>query len=166
MLLNSEIIIYNFKSHDNVSEWFQTNDDVMGGVSKSNMYLNKNGNGIFSGSVSTKYNGGFAMTRLPVSIKLDKKYTKILLRLKGDGKKYQFRIKADKRQRFWYVQEFQTSQEMQEIELPLQDFYATFRGYTLDIDNFSENTIGEIAILIANKKDENFKIEIETIKIN
>jgi hypothetical protein len=101
-----------------------------------------------------------------VNIPLDKKYSKVILRLKGDGKKYQFRLKASRNQRFWYVQEFQTTKEMSEIVLPLKDFYAAFRGYKLDIDNFSENSIQEIAILIGNKKNENFKIEIETIKIN
>jgi hypothetical protein len=159
-------MVYDFKSHNNVSDWYQTNDDVMGGISKSYMSLDKNGNGVFSGNVSTKYNGGFAMTRLPVNIPLDKKYSKVILRLKGDGKKYQFRLKANRNQRFWYVQEFQTTKEMSEIVLPLKDFYAAFRGYKLDIDNFSENSIQEIAILIGNKKNENFKIEIETIKIN
>ena len=165
-LLNSEIIVFDFKSQKNVSAWYQTNDDVMGGISRSIMSLNQNGNGVFSGSVSTKFNGGFAMTRLPVNSKLNQKHTNLILRLKGDGKKYQFRIKSNINQRFWYVQDFQTSTEMSEIKLPLKDFYPSFRGYKLGLENFSGNSIQEIAILIANKKNENFKIEIETIKIN
>ncbi|RZQ51162.1 CIA30 family protein, partial [Pseudoalteromonas phenolica] len=70
-----------------------------------------------------------------------------------------------KRERFWYVQSFQTIKKEQEIVLPLSKFYPSFRGYRLNLGNFSSQTIGEIAILIANKKNEKFKLEIEKISI-
>ena len=148
-----------------INQWYQTNDDVMGGISNSKMSLNNYGNGVFSGKVSTDNNGGFAMTRLPVNISIDNHKSKIVLKLKGDGKKYQYRIKSKNNQRFWYVQSFQTSKKNEEIELPLSEFYASFRGYKLDIGNFNSSTISEVAILIGNKKNEEFKLEIDKITI-
>lgn len=165
MIFNAEIVIFDFDRQSDVNQWYQTNDDVMGGISNSKMSLDNYGNGVFSGKVSTANNGGFAMTRLPVNISIDDNKSKIVLRLKGDGKKYQFRIKSESNQRFWYVQSFQTSTKNEEIELPLSDFYASFRGYELNIDNFSETKIKEVAILIGNKKNEEFKLEIDKITI-
>ena len=54
--------------------WRQTNDDVMGGVSTSRMTIDKNGHGVFLGNVSLDNNGGFAMTRLPVDMKITKNH--------------------------------------------------------------------------------------------
>lgn len=165
MIFSTDIIVFDFGLRCDINRWYQTNDDVMGGISNSRMSLNKNGNGVFSGTVSTENNGGFAMTRLPVKINVDDKKSKLVIKLKGDGKKYQFIIKSKINQRYWYVQSFQTSTKTQEIELPLSDFYASFRGYELTIDNFSETNIEEVAILIGNKKNEEFKLEIDKITI-
>ncbi|WP_084443060.1 CIA30 family protein [Tenacibaculum soleae] len=163
LCMNDEIIIFDKNSSN--QNWYITNDDVMGGVSNSSMKLDEEKKMIFSGNVSLDNNGGFAMTRLPVNINFNTKKTKVVLKLKGDGKKYQFRIKAKNNQRFWYIQSFQTSKSTEEIELPLNKFYASFRGYKLNVDNFSATTITEIAILIGNKKNENFKLSIEKIAL-
>ena len=165
MTFNSEILICDFKSLKDANRWYQTNDDVMGGISNSNMIYDNNGLGVFSGEVSTANNGGFAMTRLPVDISLPMSTKKIVLTAKGDGKKYQLRIKATSNQRYWYVHKFLAPNEMKEIEIPLKDFYPSFRGYKLDIGNFNSNTISEVAILIGNKKNEEFKLEIDKITI-
>jgi hypothetical protein len=119
----------------------------------------------FSGAVSTDNNGGFAMTRLPLNIKLTKDSEKIIIRAKGDNKKYQFRIKSSYNQRYWYVQSFQTTDKMENIELKLKDFYPSFRGYPLDRENFSSLKITEVAILIGNKKNEKFKLVIDKLTI-
>ena len=165
MTFNSEILICDFKSLKDANRWYQTNDDVMGGISNSNMIYDNNGLGVFSGEVSTANNGGFAMTRLPVDLNLSENSKKIVLKAKGDDKMYQFRIKATSNQRYWYVHTFLAPNEMKEIEIPLKDFYPSFRGYKLDIGNFNSNTISEVAILIGNKKNEEFKLEIDKITI-
>ena len=41
--------------------------------------------------------------------------------------------------------------------------YPTFRGKKLDISNYNVDNIEEIAFLIANKKAEDFKLEIDSI---
>ncbi|CAL2109491.1 CIA30 family protein [Tenacibaculum sp. 190130A14a] len=147
------------------SKWRVTNDDVMGGLSTSKMMLDENGVAVFSGEVSTKNNGGFAMTRMRVNVVLDTEKENIVLKIKGDGKKYQLRVKANRRDRFWYIQHFQTTGEKQEVVLPLSRFYPSFRGYRLNLENFSSNRIEEIAILIGNKTDEKFKLQVEKISV-
>lgn len=159
--MNDETIIFD-KNH-NSKNWYITNDVVMGGVSNSNISKTKKGNLIFSGEVSLENNGGFAMTRLPLDINFSDKNSKLVLKLIGDGKKYQFRIKSKINQNYWYIQSFQTKKGAEEIALNLSEFYPSFRGYKLNLDNFSGNNIKEIAILIGNKKDEKFSLEIEKI---
>ncbi len=160
----SEIIIYDF-SKNSSQKWRQTNDDVMGGISTSAMLSNSNGYGVFSGNVFTENNGGFAMTRLKTNIAIDESHKKIVLWVNGDGKKYQFRIKSKQYMRFWYVQSFNTTNKEQRIELNLNDFYPSFRGYRLNKGNFDSKSIEEIAILIGNKKDEKFELKIKKITI-
>ncbi|WP_255554358.1 MULTISPECIES: CIA30 family protein [unclassified Tenacibaculum] len=161
----TEIMVFDFSKKENINNWSITNDNVMGGLSSSKMVINDQGEGVFSGSISTDNNGGFAMTRLPVDITLLENTAKLVIKLKGDGKKYQFRIKSEKEQRFWYIQSFQTSTETEKIALPLNAFYASFRGNKLDIENFSAKEIKEIAILIGNKKNEEFKLKINNITL-
>lgn len=165
VLFTSEIMLFDFNKEAKINNWFITNDNVMGGLSSSTMQLNSEGNGVFSGTVSTDNNGGFAMTRLPVSVELAEKSSTIKLKVKGDGKVYQFRLKSSREQRYWYVQKFQTTTEWQTVELKLSEFYPSFRGYKLNKPNFNHQRIKEIAILIGNKKDENFKLELDWMKV-
>jgi len=41
--------------------------------------------------------------------------------------------------------------------------YPVFRGRKLDLNDFSSNGIEEIALLIGNKKEESFRLEISKI---
>lgn len=166
MSFNTELIVFDFNLNSNINDWYQTNDDVMGGISNSKMELNSDGHGVFMGEVSTANNGGFAMTRLPVNLKLSNGQNKIVLFVEGDGKDYQLRLKSNINQQYWYIYTFQTTKEMKQIEIPLDEFYPSYRGYKLNKNNFSADTIEEISILIGNKKDEKFKIIIDKIIIN
>lgn len=163
LFMNDEIIIFNKDTNNN--KWYLVNDMVMGGLSSSNITTNSAGNAVFSGRVSTENNGGFAMVQMPVSIFIDAKKTKIVLKVKGDGKQYQFRLKSDDSQRYSYIQNFSTSTKEQEISLPLEKFYPAFRGRKLNLKNFSANQLKEVAILIGNKKNEKFSLEISKISI-
>ncbi len=163
MCLNDKIII--FDKDNNTQKWYITNDTVMGGVSNSSVKINDEGNLVFSGRVSTENNGGFAMTRMSIAINLNNQHSKIILRVKGDDKQYQLRLKSDESQRYSYVQAFRTNKQEQEIVLPLKGFYPAFRGRKLSFGNFSANQIKEVAVLIGNKKDEKFSLEIIKIAI-
>ena len=162
-LLMSTSIIIDFDKEANIDNWRIVNDVVMGGKSTAAFQLNENGHGVFSGNVSLENNGGFASVRYRFPKIIVKNYKNIKLKVKGDGKRYQFRIKASQNDRHSYIQYFETNKEWPTITIPLSEMYPTFRGYTLDIPNFEADKIEEIAILIGNKKAEDFEIIIDSI---
>ena len=157
------ITISDFKSQQDISNWFVVNDGVMGGYSNGSITLNDNGNGLFKGYVTTLNNGGFSSIRYRFKQKQISNFNNVSLKVRGDGKIYQLRIKNKSNTRFSYIQYFETTEEWETITIPLKSFYASFRGYKLDISNYSGQEIGEVAILIGNKRNEEFALEIERI---
>ena len=164
-ILFSQNIIYHFDNEVNLKEWVIVNDDVMGGVSKSNLNINKDGNGVFGGKISTAYNGGFASVRYNCKRIYIKDNKSIRLKIKGDKKEYQLRIKANSDDYYSYLLPFKTSGKWEEIIIPLKEMYASFRGRRLDIKNFNNDYIEQITFLIGNKKNESFNLIIDSITI-
>ncbi len=164
-MITNPIVIFNFETNSNLERWRTVNDDVMGGISASKFFLNKEGHGQFEGTVSTENNGGFCSVQYyfkQMSIQGSKSFA---IRLKGDGKKYQFRVKSEIRKGYSYVYEFQTNGDWQTIQIPFKEMYASFRGRTLDLPNYDGTQLEEVAFLIGNKKDESFKLEIDSVAI-
>ncbi|PWH87135.1 CIA30 family protein [Brumimicrobium oceani] len=160
------INIFNFSEEAPIKNWRIVNDGVMGGLSQSSIEMTKENHGIFSGSVSLENNGGFASVQLPTDIDLEKSNSKVVLRINGDGKSYQCRLKGSSNQRESYVQVFETNGEWQTIELLIKDFYPQFRGRKLDIPNFNFDRIEQFSFLIANGKAEDFELLIDYIDIS
>lgn len=157
--------LFDFSKNAPIEDWRIVNDGVMGGLSTSNFMLSPKGHGQFSGTVSLENNGGFASVRYRFA-KVDvQSFEKVTIRLKGDGKAYQFRIKDDADHRYSYIGPFKTSGEWETIEIPLKTMYPAFRGRRLNIGNFSESSIEEVAFLIGNKKNEDFKLLIDNIEL-
>jgi hypothetical protein len=92
--------------------------------------------------------------------------SKFVIKVKGDGKTYQFRCKSNLYDRQSYVYEFETTGEWQEIEIPFAEMYPRFRGYNLDMPNYEGASLAEIAFLIGNKRRETFQLEIDYIKMD
>ena len=157
--------IFDFNKNEDISDWIVVDDVVMGGRSSGEFYISQEGNAVFEGKVSLENNGGFSSLRYrfdPISTKM---YSKVILRIKGDGKTYQFRVKDKSSTYYSYVINFESSGDWQTIELQLSDMYPAFRGRKLNSPNFQSENIEEIAILIGNKKEETFKLEIDHIKL-
>mgnify|MGYP001626881648 FL=1 len=165
LMNTSDALIFNFTKEANLSSWQVIDDGVMGGRSQGNIAINEEGNAVFEGTVSLDNYGGFSSVRHRLLEKDISKYTKVLLRIKGDGKKYQFRIKEKRRDYYSYITTFQTTNKWQTITLEMHQMYPAFRGRTLNMDNLKPNKIEEIAILIGNKKAEKFRLEIDSISL-
>ncbi|MDG1332295.1 MAG: CIA30 family protein [Crocinitomicaceae bacterium] len=162
----SENTIFNFSSGVDISSWTILNDGVMGGLSTSSFDVNDAGHGVFEGEVSTLNNGGFASVRhRPESVDLSKK-SKVTIRLKGDGKSYQFRVKKNISDFESFITTFNTSGKWETIEIDLADLFPSFRGRKLKQPNFDASSFEELSFLIANKKDENFTLLIDQIYLN
>lgn len=158
-------MIFDFNREADISAWRVVNDTVMGGRSSAKFRMSKEGHGEFTGSVSLENNGGFSSVRYRFSQMEVGSYTKLVLRLKGDGKQYQIRVKDNSGRYYSYINYFETTGDWEEIEIPLAEMYAYYRGYKLDRPNFNHNTLEEIALLIGNKKEEEFHLLIDRVSL-
>lgn len=159
----NSMVVFDFSKNSDLSEWTIVNDAVMGGKSRSSLTIDADGNGLFKGSVSLENNGGFCSVRGNFEKITVKDFDKIALRVKGDGKRYQARIKANQSDYYSYIAYFETSGEWQTVEIVLEDMYPSFRGNRLNQPNFNSDSIEEIAFLIGNKKAEDFELRIGKI---
>lgn len=162
-MANSTQLLFDFSKESKLSSWRIVDDVVMGGRSNGSFKINEAGNGLFYGDISLKNNGGFSSLRYSFDKLSISDFTKIVLRIKGDGKQYQFRIKDDNDNFYSYIKQFKTSGSWETIEISLNEMYPAFRGRKLDIQNFNSNTLAQIAFLIGNKKEESFQLEIDKI---
>ena len=164
-IMAQSTVLENFDLKNQLS-WRIINDGVMGGISSSQMEILANGKGQFSGTVSLENNGGFASTRGILNNQLTKPFTKVKIRVKGDGKKYSFRIRtADNFAGVSYKMDFRTKNaEWKEIILPLADFIPTWRGRQLqNIPPINSLDIRQIGFLIADKQAGAFSLLIDEI---
>lgn len=157
--------IVNFDNQKDLNKWYIVNDGVMGGLSKGYLKLTDGGYALFSGYVSLDNNGGFTSIRYDMKlIEFDNK-SKFVIKVKGDGKDYQFRVKSDSNQRYSYIKTFSTTGEWQTIEIAFNDMYPSFRGRILDLPNYDGDTAAEITFLIGNKREENFDLLIAEVVV-
>ena len=161
-------IIVNFVEPDNNVEWFVVNDNVMGGVSRSRVSINKEGYMVFSGDVSLDYGGGFASVRSSYDNWEIEKSDGFVIKVRGDGKTYQFRFRlGNSFNGVAYRHYFQTNNEnWQEIRLPFSEFVPTYRGRTLsDTTPFDAKSIRSLGLMISDKQSGNFNLKIAWIGV-
>lgn len=161
---NTTKLIFDFNRSSDISSWEIVNDVVMGGISNSTFSKNSKGHGVFKGDISTKNNGGFASVRLRMSSFKINESKKLNIKLKGDGKNYQLRVKSNTAEYYSYIIEFSTSGSWETIVINLNDMYPSFRGRKLNKVNFNASSIQEISILISNKKNESFILVLDKIE--
>lgn len=159
------LTIFDFAKNSNLNNWNVVDDGVMGGRSSGQFGLSDEGNAVFKGSISLENNGGFSSVRYRSGTKEIHSYSKFILHLKGDGKKYQFRVKSDTNEYYSYIQYFTTSGDWEALEIHFEEMYPTFRGRQLNQPNFPGEKIEEIGFLFGNKKAESFRLEIDKIEI-
>jgi hypothetical protein len=155
--------LFDFNFESNIRNWKIVDDVVMGGRSNGNFKINDTGYGEFSGDVSLKNNGGFSSVRYNFNTVSSSNFKSFQLRIKGDGNPFQFRVKSSNRQRFSYIYTFNTSGDWETISIPFNKMEPAFRGYKLDQPNFDGLQMEEIAFLIGNKKEQSFKLFIDSI---
>lgn len=159
-------LITDFSNLSN-QKWQIVNDDVMGGLSHSQLQINVDGNGVFLGTISLENNGGFASVKNNEPLNLEG-FTAIKLDVKGDGKKYHFRLQTGTNHELhsWnYDQHFFTKKDLwMEVHLPLQNFTATYRGNTLsDATPLDPSSIRRFGFLISDQQQGDFRLEIGKI---
>jgi monofunctional biosynthetic peptidoglycan transglycosylase len=164
---NEHRVVFDFDDRDTNREWTSVNDDVMGGLSKGASRITEKGTLEFTGTVSLDNNGGFASIRsLPEWLDLSQ-YDGLLVRVRGDGKRYACNIRTDfEIMAGSYQQRFETKKnEWQEIVLPFRDFVATSFGEVLrDAPRLNTSKIRSFGLTISDKQAGPFKLEVDSIK--
>ena len=140
---SQNIDIVNTKKDIGTDYWRIVNDDVMGGVSKSALTLDSSSDILFKGYVSMEKNVGFASCSHNFSdTKLDKTKA-IKLKIKGDGKIYQFRVGTSESYAS-YCYDFQTAKNKWiEIDIPTEKLIPKIRGRLI-----AEKQEGKFALLL------------------
>jgi len=167
MMQPSDKLLLDFSGNDQIPEWFIINDGVMGGVSTSDLKYMSQGSLMFTGNVSLKYNGGFASFRGNMSDLDLKGYDGIKIRVRGDGKKYSFRIRTNNSfDGIAYAADFKSKENVwQEINIPFSDFTPRFRGrIILNAGKLDPAAIKQLGFLISDKQEGPFQLEIDWIK--
>ncbi|UCC80897.1 MAG: CIA30 family protein [Candidatus Zixiibacteriota bacterium] len=158
--------IFNFEDKGQIAQWISINDNVMGGESKGKASFCENNCLLFSGSISLENNGGFASVRtLPRDFELGG-YKGIRIRVKGDGRAYQFRVRVDGNiDGMAFKHDLQTVENTWlDIDLPFESFLPTYRGKILkEVNPLVAGDIRQLGFLIADKKIGPFKLIVDEI---
>ena len=160
-------MLFDFNSTEASKIWYAVNDNVMGGISQSQMVINNDGTATFKGSVSLENNGGFASIRTTINNSSKLEYKGVMLRIKGDGKTYSIRFRTNHNfDGFAYQAKIKTEAgKWEEIKVPFKEFSPTFRGRTLNgKPALNCKNIAQIGILIADKQIGQFELNIDWIK--
>ncbi len=157
--------LFDFSPDADVSAWTVEDDTVMGGVSDGHFKVNDAGHGVFFGHVSLENNGGFSSLRYRFDKMKVVDFEKICIRLRGDGKRYQCRVKSNMDEKQSYIAYFETTGKWQTVEIDLAGMKPTYRGETPDLPDYPGETMAEFGLLIGNKKEQDFKLELDWLRL-
>jgi monofunctional biosynthetic peptidoglycan transglycosylase len=144
--------------------WPHINDGVMGGVSSGEMSAG-DGYATFQGRVSFENNGGFSSVRSPAVVYDLSMYEGLILRVRGDGKRYGFRLRTDAS--FdgvsYQVQIEPPVGEWTEISAPFTDFIPVYRGRVVrDHPPLDPSRIATFGLIIS-RQEGPFRIDVESV---
>lgn len=147
--------------------WQIVNDGVMGGLSRGT-WTNRDDYAEFKGDLSLENNGGFAsVRRIPQDLDTAD-VSGFVLRVKGDGRTYQFRLRTDDRfDGIAYRAQFNTEPDKWiEVYLPLLVFEPVFRGRVQDnAPPLQSDAIRQLGFLISDKQSGPFSLQIASIDV-
>lgn len=155
--------IIDFSRGDSI--WPQINDGVMGGLSSGQMVA-ADGYATFQGNVSFDNNGGFSSVRSRPVIHDLSAFEGLILKLRGDGKRYGFRLKTDATfDGVSYQAEITPpAGAWVEIALPFSDFIPVYRGRQVpDHPPLDPSRIATFGLLIS-RQEGPFRIDIEAVR--
>ncbi|MBB1439511.1 CIA30 family protein [Shewanella sp. SG41-4] len=161
-------MLFHFTEPSHFAEWDINNDTVMGGISQSQIKLNKQQALLFSGQVSLENNGGFASTESTFTHQITDA-SSLTLTAKGDGKTYQIRLKTPSLSYGEaYVANFRTDADtLTQHSFTPADFTVSFRGRAVtNAPTLNFEDIDRIGFLVAQKQQGPFTIELHSIQFD
>ena len=160
-----ELEIAGFSADGANLNWRVVNDNVMGGRSEGD-YVIENDTLIFTGNTNTN-GGGFSSIRAE-PLKLDlAAFDGIRVRIKGDGRRYTWRLASTRRSRgieVGYWSEFDTQAgEWMMVDLPFSSFVPKVRGQRLQGPDIDKANIAGMGLMIYDGQDGPFVAELKGV---
>lgn len=147
---------------DEPRRWIAVHDSVMGGLSQGTL-VQDGELLIFQGHLSLANNGGFASVRtLPRPFPLAD-HQGITMRVRGDGRTYQLRLRDSDRfdgpaWRFTFTTE---AGEWTQVTAPFDRFERVFRGRRMDQGPaLNPARIRQLGLMVADKQTGAFRLEV------
>jgi monofunctional biosynthetic peptidoglycan transglycosylase len=148
-------------------DWYVVNDNVMGGRSTGGFDI-ANGKLTFTGRTNTN-GGGFSSIRTgPLQADLAG-YHGIRLRVKGDGRRYTWRLSTDARWRgrqVGYWADFETRDgEWVDVDIPWSAFRPQVWGNPLSGPDLDIRSITGMGLMIYDKNDGPFALRLDRVSV-
>jgi hypothetical protein len=164
-LLAYGLLLTDFTASSPDFGWYILNDNVMGGRSEG-AFEQRDGRLHFTGKTNTN-GGGFSSIRTkPMQLDLSS-YAGMRLRVKGDGRRYTWRLTTTARWRgreVNYWADFDTTDgEWTTADVLFSSFIPKFRGYRLDGPPLDTSQITGMGLMIYDNKDGPFELQLESV---
>ena len=160
--------LIDFQSAASASPWVAVNDVVMGGESSGHVEIT-GGKLRFSGSLSLANNGGFASVRTRGQRFDFSDFSHVLMRVRGDGRRFQLRLATDAKHRgitVSYGAPFATTVgQWTVVRIGLDSLSPSVRGTSLNGPPLDVSGIREIGLLIGDKVAGGFSLEVDWIAV-
>ena len=165
ILLMTAPILTDFTSETPDFGWYVVNDTVMGGRSDGD-FEKMEGEVHFAGRTNTD-GGGFSSIRTK-GLELDlSKHEGIQLHVKGDGRRYTWRLTSNARWRgkqVSYWADFETLDgEWSTVNIPFASFTPKFRGVELDGPGVDPEEITGMGLMIYDNQDGPFELQLVSV---
>lgn len=146
--------------------WYTVDDDVMGGVSDSQVSIIEPNQLYFYGNMSLDNNGGFSSVRSDWQATDLTGKDGILLRVKGDGLVYRLRIRTETAGRgVSYNALFQTqADEWSVVYIPFAEMIPTLRGFRVDTGQLDTANIGSFGFMLSDKQPGEFELLVDWMR--
>jgi monofunctional biosynthetic peptidoglycan transglycosylase len=157
--------LVDFSAADEIRRWEAVHDRVMGGVSDGG--LDPADGGVrFHGSLRLEHGGGFASVRRALDAGLPQDCAALAIRLRGDGRRYQLRLRHARHPRAiaWRA-EFDAPSDWRTLRLPLTAFAPVFRGRPVpDAGPLQPAAVRELGLMIADRRAGAFALDVAAIR--
>jgi len=165
LMTSPGLLLTDFTSNSSDMGWYVVNDNVMGGRSEGD-FDQEPGKLVFSGRTNTN-GGGFSSIRTgPMQLDLAD-FSGIQLQVKGDGRRYTWRLTTDARWRgrqVGYWADFETRDgTWTTVNIPFADFVPRYRGYQLDGPALEPAQITGMGLMIYDNLDGPFELELASV---
>lgn len=162
---DGDVLLTDFGPGSSDMRWYVVNDNVMGGRSEGD-FTQTRGGLFFSGRTNTR-GGGFSSIRTQ-KLQLDlSTHAGVRLRVKGDGRRYTWRLTTTARWRgreVAYWADFETREnQWHTVDIPFSSFVPRFRGYQLDGPELDTGRITGMGLMIYDNLDGPFELELASV---